>query len=81
MTIHYASIFKARLSRFPSVIRRKFYQKARYLLRNLHHSSLHAKKYDEKNDIWQARVDKDIRFYFRIQGSIYFLLNIKKHPK
>jgi plasmid maintenance system killer protein len=30
------------------------------------HPSLHAKKYDEENDVWQARVNKDWRFYFTI---------------
>jgi plasmid maintenance system killer protein len=36
------------------------------LVQDLHHPSLHAKKYDESNDRWQARVNKNWRFYFRI---------------
>ncbi len=51
------------------------------LLQNLRHPSLRAKKYDEKNDIWQARVNQAYRFYFRIQGDTYEILAITPHPK
>lgn len=40
-----------------------------------------AKKFDETNDIWQARVDDDYRFYFQIDGETYLLLSIIPHPK
>ncbi len=30
---------------------------------------LHSKKYDEARDIWQARVTRDWRFYFTIEGD------------
>jgi plasmid maintenance system killer protein len=40
-------------------------------------ASLRAKKYDEKNDLWQARVNDDWRFYFRM----YRIEEIRKHPK
>jgi mRNA interferase RelE/StbE len=48
---------------------------------NLRHPSLHAKKYDESANIWQARVDRSYRFYFSIQGDVYFVLSITPHPK
>ena len=51
------------------------------LLDNLRHSSLKAKKYDEARDIWQGRVNRDYRFYFRIRGDVYDILAITKHPK
>jgi mRNA-degrading endonuclease RelE of RelBE toxin-antitoxin system len=52
-----------------------------FLLSNLRHPSLRAKKYDEANDIWQARVDDGYRFYFQIDGETYILLSIIPHPK
>ena len=52
-----------------------------FLLSNLRHPSLRAKKYDEANDIWQARVDDGYRFYFQIDGETYLLLSIIPHPK
>ena len=44
---------------------------AAFLLRDLHHPSLRAKKYDEARDLWQARVTKGWRFYFKIVGDVY----------
>lgn len=51
------------------------------LLANLRHPSLHAKKYDERRDIWQGRVGRDYRFYFTIEGDTYSILAIIRHPK
>lgn len=39
------------------------------------------KKYDEARDLWQARLTKDWRFYFRIEGDTYLLETIIPHPK
>ena len=51
------------------------------LLRNLRHPSLRAKKYEESIDIWQARITKSYRFYFRIEGDTYRIISITAHPK
>ena len=66
---------------FSELTQLKFDKQLNYLLQNITHPSLRAKKYDETNNIWQARVDKSIRFYFLIKGNIYILLDIKKHSK
>lgn len=50
-----------------------------FLLRNLRHPSLRAKKYDEARDIWQARLNRDYRFYFRIEGETYKIIEITSH--
>ena len=52
-----------------------------FLLKNLKHSSLRAKKYDESKDVWQARITKDWRFYFQIRKDVYRIIMIIKHPK
>jgi plasmid maintenance system killer protein len=65
----------------PATIRKLFYKKAAFLLQDLHHPSLHAKKYDESRDIWQGRVNDNWRFYFKIIGDVYLIEEIKKHPK
>jgi len=52
-----------------------------FILANLRHPSLRAKKYDETRGIWQARVTRDWRFYFTIEGDAYYLLDIISHPK
>lgn len=73
--------FLAELESFPLQIQKKFEKQSAFLVKNMTHPSLRAKKYDESRDIWQARVDKNVRFYFVIDGKAYVLLGIKNHPK
>ena len=62
-------------------IQKAFDKQMRLLAGNLHHPSLHAKKYDESKDLWQARVNKAWRFYFRIDGDTLIIVRIVPHPK
>jgi mRNA-degrading endonuclease RelE of RelBE toxin-antitoxin system len=64
----------------PADIRKTFAKQLRFLLANLRHPSLHAKKYSEGEDIWQGRVTRGWRFYFKIEGSEYIILSIIPHP-
>jgi hypothetical protein len=50
-------------------------------VQNLHHPSLHAKKFDESRDRWQARVNKNRRFYFRIVDDTSHILKVIPYPK
>lgn len=50
-------------------------------MQNINHPSLHAKKYDESQNLWQARVTKDWRFYFTIKDETYHIEKIIPHPK
>lgn len=81
MKIRFSPKFESSFRKLPKEIKDKFYKRASFLLRDLKHPSLRAKKYDETRDIWQARVDKYYRFYFLISGDTYILLDIKIHPK
>jgi len=72
----FAKSFKAA----PERIQKDFGKQLANLLKNLHHPSLKAKKYDETQDIWQARVNVDWRFYFKIERDIYHLIDIISHP-
>ena len=81
MKIKYHPRFKEEFRKFPKYIQNKFYKQIEFLLRDINHPSLRAKKYDESRGIWQARVDKKVRFYFLIEGDTYILLGIEKHPK
>jgi mRNA-degrading endonuclease RelE of RelBE toxin-antitoxin system len=51
------------------------------LLQNLRPPSVRAKKYDERRDIWQGRVNQAYRFYFQIAGDTYEIIAITPHPK
>jgi plasmid maintenance system killer protein len=73
--------FERNYAKAPQQIQRAFDKQSFLLLQNLHHPSLHAKKYDESQGLWQARVNKDWRFYFLIQNDSYLIVNIIPHPK
>jgi hypothetical protein len=79
MQIRTTPHFDRSFAKAPSVVKRAFLKQAAFLLEDIRHPSLHAKKYD--NERWQARVNRDWRFYFRIEGDTYILLDIMAHPK
>ena len=62
-------------------IRKAFDRRAAFLAKNLLHPSLHSKKYDESQNIWQARITRDWRIYFRIDGQDCYLIDLVPHPK
>jgi len=65
----------------PGAVQNAFDKQLKHLLSNLSHPSLRAKKYDESRNIWQARVNRNWRFYFTIEGDVIELLDIIPHPK
>jgi len=65
----------------PLKVRKAFAKQLCFLLGNLQHPSLHAKKYDEGTDLWQARVTRSWRFYFKIEGDEYVIISVIPHPK
>jgi mRNA interferase RelE/StbE len=73
--------FERSYAKAPKVIQKAFDKQSLFLLRNLHHPSLRAKKYDESKNRWQARVNDDWRFYFIIEDDTYILQDIVRHPK
>jgi plasmid maintenance system killer protein len=42
---------------------------------------LQAKKYDEARGIWQGRVNRGWRFYFKIEDDTFYLIDVMPHPK
>lgn len=64
----------------PPTIQRATQKQVRLLSGNLKHPSLHAKKYDEKEGLWQARITRDWRMYFVIRGDTYWIVDITPHP-
>ena len=65
----------------PPAVRAAFEKQLGFLEKNLRHPSLRTKKYNESSGLWQARVNRDWRFYFTIEGDEYHLHEIKPHPK
>ena len=81
MHLDYTERFLRAYGSATTRIQRTFDKQAAYLVQDLRHPSLHAKKYNEAENLWQARVNRDWRFYFRIERDAYVLLDIMKHPK
>jgi hypothetical protein len=81
MTLDFSSHFLRSYRKAPPEVQRAFDKQSRLLLDGLHHPSLRCKKYDEGADLWQARVTKDWRFYFKIDGDVYRMEEIRRHPK
>jgi len=65
----------------PRAVQRAFDKQVRFLVSDLHHPSLRAKKYDEANNLWQARANRDWRFYFTVGRDLYTIVTIVAHPK
>ena len=63
--------------RFQNTARKQF----EFLANDIRHPSLRAKKYEGIEDVWQGRVNRDYRFFFKIEDDTYLVLAIGPHPK
>ena len=81
MKIDYLPRARKALQDAPAAVRKAFFKQVKLLERDLRHPSLRAKKYDEAQDRWQARVNRDWRLYFTIVDDTYIIVDIIRHPK
>jgi mRNA-degrading endonuclease RelE of RelBE toxin-antitoxin system len=81
MRVRYSQRFLRQYASAPAEVRKAIEKQCGFLLENLSHPSLHAKKYDEALGLWQARVNRNWRFYFTIEGEEYRLHDVRPHPK
>jgi mRNA-degrading endonuclease RelE of RelBE toxin-antitoxin system len=81
MRLVFSARFDRSLRNAPAAVKKAFRKQSELLLANPRHPSLQVKKYGGFDDVWQARVTRDWRFYFTIRGDSYFLIDITAHPK
>lgn len=81
MKLDFSPHFLRNYRKAPPAIQRAFDKQSALLVEDLHHPSLHAKKYGVRGDLWQARVNDAWRFYFTIEGDAYCMHEIRVHPK
>lgn len=62
----------------PENIQKKT-DKALLLLSNPRHPSLRTKKLQGVENIWYARIDKNYRFTFKIEGNFIILRGVGSH--
>ena len=65
----------------PPAVRQAFRKQLAFLEHDLRHPSLRAKKYNVGKNRWQARINRDWRFYFTIDGDTYHIQDVIPHPK
>lgn len=81
MNLVFTARFDRSLAEAPAAVQKAFWKQVSFLIQNLQHPSLRSKKYDAEKEVWQARVNRDWRFYFKIIGNEYHLIDITRHPK
>ena len=82
MKAHYSQrLLRIYAKEAPLEVQRAFDKQVKFLLADPHHPSLRAKKYDEASGLWQARINRDWRFHFTIEGDTYHLVEMTTHPK
>lgn len=81
MRVTYSLRFLRSLEEAPPAVQKAFYKQLDFLFEDPRHPSLRAKKYDDGKGLWQARVNRDWRFYFTIEHDTYQLHEIMAHPK
>ncbi|XKT74480.1 MAG: hypothetical protein ACJKTH_00060 [Patescibacteria group bacterium UBA2163] len=80
MKIQLAGSAVKQFKAFPKQVQKKTRKQFGYLLEDFHHPSLNAKKYKGYEGVWQARIDKQWRFYFHIVEPHYVVVSIITHP-
>jgi mRNA interferase RelE/StbE len=81
MTLHFTERLRKSYDAAPGPVRKAFDKQTRLLAENLRHPSLRAKKFDEVRGVWQARVNRDWRFYFTIEEDVYNIIGMTANPK
>jgi mRNA interferase RelE/StbE len=81
MTARFSQRFLRQYADAPAEVKRAFDKQVALLLQNGLHPSLRVKKYRGTETLWQARVNRDWRFYFTIEGGEYRMHEIVPHPK
>jgi mRNA interferase RelE/StbE len=81
MKLSYSSSFERSYGDAPTQIQRQCMKQIAFLVQDLRHPSVRAKKYDESSGLWQGRVNRNWRFYFIIEGDSYHFIDVMPHPK
>jgi Txe/YoeB family toxin of Txe-Axe toxin-antitoxin module len=81
MRVHLTEQFLAQFDAAEITVQKAVTKQLKLLSVSIRHPSLHAKKYDEGADLWQARINRRWRFYFLIQKDTYRIIEMKAHPK
>lgn len=71
--------FKKAYKSLPNEVQSRVKNTLRMLAVNIRHPSLHVKKIQGTNGIWEARVSLDYRLTFQIVKDYFILRNVGHH--
>ena len=71
--------FKKLYRKLPSAIQKKVKRQLGHLAEGMWHPSLHAKKIQGREDVWEARVDLHHRMTFQIEDNQIILRGVGPH--
>lgn len=77
----YSKSFVKTYKKFSPSLRRKVDKQIRFLLKDLRHPSIRAKKMQGLEDRWEGRVDRSYRLTFIIRNDIITLLTVGPHDE
>jgi hypothetical protein len=81
MKVVWAARARCALAAAPASVRKLSTNNRSCFAVNRRHPSLYAKKFDETEGIWQARVNLGWHFYFKIRGDVALVTSVVPHPK
>lgn len=74
MKVHESVGFKGDLKLLPHRIQKKFLKQIKLLVTHFFYPSLHTKKIQGQENVWEARVDLQYRFRFeKLEDDIYLI--------
>src|SRR3972149_5430594 len=79
MRILRTEAFKEDYKRLPNTAQKKFDEKIKLFMNDIHHPSLRVKKMKGHKNRWEASIDMFYRFPFEIHRDHYFLRRIGPH--
>lgn len=77
----YSKKFLKRYDKLPLLIQRKVDKQIKFVIKDLRHPSVRAKKLEGFYDVWEGRVDRSYRFIFTIQGDIITIIGVGPHDE
>ena len=81
MKLRFLDGFRTDYDLLRAELRAKVDRALALLLTNPRHPSLCVKKMQGRSGIWEARVDRQHRMTFRIEGDLYVLRGVGKHDE
>jgi len=81
MRLQYTRRFQRAYSRLADHDAKKVQKALRLMTENLRHPSLHIKKIQGTDNIWEARAGLSVRLTFEIQGDVMILRNVGLHDE